>query len=104
MDVNEFISLNVPVEADHVAEVAFPPMIPAKLIVVPEQMVISVPAVAVAGGVAAHTDDSGRADRRRGLLRLCAGLALERANGRVRAGGAWLLHAAQFGAGGGVRD
>ena len=48
MDVNEFISLNVPVEADHVAEVALPPMIPAKLIVVPEQMVISVPAVAVA--------------------------------------------------------
>ena len=48
MDVNELTSLNVPEEADHVAEVALPPMIPAKLIVEPEHMVISVPAVAVA--------------------------------------------------------
>ncbi len=48
VEVNELTSLNVPEEADHVAEVALPPMIPAKLIVEPEHMVISVPAIAVA--------------------------------------------------------
>ena len=47
MDVNELTLLNVPEEADQVADVALPPMIPAKLIVEPEHMVISVPAVAV---------------------------------------------------------
>ena len=40
--------LNVPDGADQVADVAPPPIIPAKLIVEPEHMLISVPAVAVA--------------------------------------------------------
>jgi hypothetical protein len=48
VDVKEVTSLNVPEEADQVDDVALPPMIPAKLIVEPEHMVISVPADAVA--------------------------------------------------------
>ena len=52
MDVKELTLLNVPEGADHVADVAFPPIIPAKLIVEPEQMVTSDPAEAVAVALA----------------------------------------------------
>ena len=48
VEVNKLTLLNVPEGADQVAEVALPPMIPAKFIIEPEQMGISVPALAVA--------------------------------------------------------